>query len=141
MLLYLDSSALIKLLVEEDGSELVARLWDDADVLVASRLVVSEVAAALHAAHRGKRLDDDALAGALTDWHAYLPALRLVELTAPLAWRAAGLTVAHALGGADAIHLASVLALQQADPLLTVWDKRLHTGARAEGVRTVPASL
>lgn len=141
MLACLDSSALIKLLVEEDGSELVARLWDDADVLVASRLVVPEVAAALHAARRSSRLDADALAHALTSWQAYLSALRLVELTPPLALRAAELTVAHALGGADAVHLASALTLQQADPVLAVWDRRLHAGARAAGVRTVPASL
>ena len=141
MLLCLDSSALVKLLVDEHGSDVVARLWDGADVLVASRLVVPEVAAALHAARRNGRLDDKGLTGALTGWQSYLPALRLVELTAPLAQRAVELTAAHALSGADAVHLASVLTLRQAGPVLAVWDARLHAGARAAGVRTVPSSL
>ncbi|MEX2290453.1 MAG: type II toxin-antitoxin system VapC family toxin [Mycobacteriales bacterium] len=141
MLLCLDSSALIKLLVEEDGSHVIARLWDDADVLVASRLVVPEVAAALHAARRNQRLDDDALARALTAWAGYRPALRLVELTSSLALQAAELTVTSALSGADAVHLASALTLKQASPLLAVWDRRLHAAARAEGVRTAPAAL
>lgn len=141
MLLCLDSSALIKLLVEEYGSDVIARLWDDADVLVANRLVVPEVAAALQAAHRNQRLDDDALAQATTAWDRYLPTLRLVELTSRLALQAAELTVTHALSGADAVHLASVLTLEQASPLLAVWDRRLHAAALAAGVQTVPASL
>lgn len=141
MLLCLDSSALVKLLVEEDGSDLVARLWDDADLLVASRLVVPEVAAALHASCRNGRLDDDALARALAAWRSYLPALRLVELTPSVGVRAAELTASHALGGADAVHLASALTLQQASPLLAVWDRRLHAAARETGVRTSPAAL
>lgn len=141
MLVCFDSSALVKLLVDEQGSDVVARLWDDADVLVASRLVVPEVAAALHAAHRSGRLDDMALGLALTAWKDYLPALRIVELTPSLARRAAELTVTHSLAGADAVHLASALALDRADPVLAVWDRRLHAGAQAADVRTVPASL
>lgn len=141
MLVCFDSSALVKLLVDEQGSDLVARLWDDADALVASRLVVAEVAAALHAAHRRGRLDDTALGLALSAWDRYLPALRIVELTASLARAAAELTSAHSLAGADAVHLASALALDRADPVLAVWDRRLHAGAQAADVRTVPASL
>lgn len=141
MLVCFDSSALVKLLVDEQGSDLVGRLWDDADALVASRLVVPEVSAALHAAHRSRRLDDRALRLALTLWNTYLPALRMVELGPSLAGMAAHLTVAHALAGADAVHLASALALDRADPVLAVWDSRLHAGARAAGVRTVPATL
>ena len=141
MLLCFDSSALVKLMVEEEGSDLVARLWDESDALLASRLVVPEVAAALHAAHRNGRLDDTALSLALTLWAAYLPALRMVELSPELAVRAAELTASNALAGADAVHLASALTLERADPALAVCDRRLHAGARAAGVRTIPASL
>jgi predicted nucleic acid-binding protein len=141
VLICFDSSALVKLLVEEDDSDLVARLWDDADAVVASRLVVPEVAAALHAAHRSQRLGDTALALAMAHWQSYVPALRMVELSPSLAARAAELTVTHALAGADAVHLASALALEATDPLLAVWDSRLHAGARAAGLRTAPASL
>ena len=37
-IVYFDSSAYLKLLVEEDGSELAAALWDGCDTAVASRL-------------------------------------------------------------------------------------------------------
>lgn len=141
MLVCFDSSALVKLLVEEEDSDLVARLWDDADALVATRLVVPEVSAALHAARRSGRLDDRGLELARTLWSAYLPALRIVELSPSLARTAADLTGVQALGGADAVHLAGAVALIQADPVLAVWDRRLHAAARAVGLRTAPASL
>ncbi len=37
-IVYFDSSAFIKLIVEEDGSETAATLWDGCDVPVSSRL-------------------------------------------------------------------------------------------------------
>ena len=37
-LVYFDSSALVKLLTEEPGSDLAAELWDGCDAAVASRL-------------------------------------------------------------------------------------------------------
>ena len=141
MLLCLDSSALVKLLVEEDGSDLVERVWRGADVRVTSRLAVTEVAAALHAARRSDRLTGRGLRSAMTSWQQSLAALRFLEVTPTLAERAADLTATHALGGADALHLAGVLSLQPASPVLAVWDRRLHAGALAAGVRTLPASL
>jgi len=45
--LYLDSSAFVKLVVEEDGSDLAAALWDGCDAAVSSRLAYPEVRAAL----------------------------------------------------------------------------------------------
>jgi hypothetical protein len=36
--IYFDSSALVKLVVEEDGSDLVAELWDNCDAALSSRL-------------------------------------------------------------------------------------------------------
>lgn len=141
MLLCLDTSALVKLLVEEAGSDLVARVWDGADVRMTSRLAVPEVAAALHAARRAQRLGGRELRAAMTAWQQYLPALRFLEVTPTLAAQAADLTATHALGGADAVHLAGVLSVRPAGPVLAVWDKRLHAGALAVGVRTLPATV
>jgi predicted nucleic acid-binding protein len=36
---------------------------------------------------------------------------------------------AHALRGADAVHLASALAVGDPGLIVAVWDRRLHTGA------------
>jgi len=141
VLVCFDSSALVKLLVEEQGSQDAATLWDEADAVVASRLVVPEVAAALAAAARARRLDDAQLRAALATWHGYLPALRLVELTPELAALAADLAGELVLGGADAVHLASALALDGGQPVLAAWDRRLWAAARSAGLRVAPADL
>jgi uncharacterized protein len=57
---YLDASALVKLVVEERGSEDVARLWDAVDSVLTSRVAHPEVRAALAAARRDARLDGTA---------------------------------------------------------------------------------
>ena len=56
-IVYFDSSALVKLLVEEDGTDLVAQLWDGCDAALSSRLAYPEVRAALAAAYRNHTLD------------------------------------------------------------------------------------
>jgi predicted nucleic acid-binding protein len=39
-LVYFDASAFVKLLAEEDGSELAAELWDGCDSALSSRLLI-----------------------------------------------------------------------------------------------------
>ena len=60
-LVYFDSSALVKLLVDESGSEAAAILWDGCDAAISSRLVYPEVCAALAAASRNRDLDEESL--------------------------------------------------------------------------------
>ncbi len=45
------------------------------------------------------------------------------------------------LRGADAVHLASAVALVQADLTVAVWDRRLHAGIVAVGLSVAPATL
>ncbi len=137
-LVYFDSSAFVKLLVEEDGSDLAAGLWDRCDAAVSSRLAQVEVPAALAAAGRAGRLDRDQLATTVDVWQGCWSATRPVELTADVAARAAGLSAEHAVRGADAVHLASALAVG-GGLLLACWDARLAVGALAVGVDVVPA--
>lgn len=98
-----------------------------------------EVVAALAAARRAGRLRDDVFRGALETWSTIGPAIQAVELTGELADVAALLPVSHALGGADAIHLASALALADTSPIVATWDDRLRAAARASGFETMPA--
>lgn len=56
-IVYFESSAFVKLLAEEEGSDLAAALWDGCDAAVSSRLAYPEVRAALAAAERAGRLD------------------------------------------------------------------------------------
>jgi uncharacterized protein len=137
-IVYFDSSAFVKLVVEEDGSDLAAELWDRCDAAVSSRLAYPEVRAALAAAGRAHRLAPAEQERAEASWDRLWGTVRMVEFTDSITAHAGELASRHALRGADAVHLASVLALGDADTLFAVWDERLRTGAQRAGVRTAP---
>lgn len=140
-LIYFDSSAFVKLLAEEAGSELAAQLWDGCDAVLSSRLAYPEVRAALAASARNHDITKTELDAAERDWEGYWAATRPVELTAAVERHAGQLARDHALRGADAVHLASVLAVGDPDLIVAAWDRRLHAGARAVGCRVAPAKL
>ena len=50
MITYVDTSSLLKLIVEEPGSDRAALIWDTADALAAASVIVVEGRAALAAA-------------------------------------------------------------------------------------------
>ncbi|MFP4512495.1 MAG: type II toxin-antitoxin system VapC family toxin [Acidimicrobiales bacterium] len=140
-LVYFDSSALVKLVVDEVGSDLAAALWNACDVALSSRLAHPEVCAALAAAARNHDLTASEASAAGTDWERFWASVRPVELSADVERVAGSLAATHQLRGADAVHLASALALGTTDLTVAVWDKRLHAGAAAEGLAVAPATL
>jgi hypothetical protein len=138
-LVYFDSSALVKLVVDEEGSDVAAVLWDGCDAAVSSRLAYPEVRAALAAAARDHRIDARSFWAALEDWETFWSATQPVELTATVERDAGQLADTHALGGADAVHLASALAIGLPDLVVAVWDRRLREGVVSVGLRVAPA--
>lgn len=140
-LVYFDSSALVRLVVEEDGTDLVAELWDNCDAALSSRLAYPEVRAALAASARNHDLGDEDLQTAEQAWEEFWAATRPVELTPAVEQMAGQLAKSHALRGADAVHLASALAIDNPDLVVAVWDRRLHAGVLAAGIRVAPANL
>lgn len=137
---YYDTSALVKLFVEEAGSDDAAALWDGADIVLTSRIAEPEVRAALAAALRAGRLDGDSHQEAKREWTRYRDALRFVELTPALASAAGDLAERHTLGGLDAIHLASAALFTDTPLIVATWDKRLLTAARSLTIATLPAA-
>jgi uncharacterized protein len=140
-LVYFDSSALVKLVVQEAGSQLASALWDGCDAALASRLAYPEVRAALAAAARNRDLRADDLRAAEQAWEKFWAATRPVELTPSVERHAGQLARDQALRGADAVHLASALAIDDPGLVVAVWDRRLHAGALASGVAVAPADL
>ena len=136
-----DSSGFVKLLIEEPGRDVAVDAWNDADRNIASRLAVPEVSAALAAARRSGRLDARAGREARRRWAQHLGSVEVVELSPSVGDRAADLAVEHALSGADAVHLASVLMLSRAAPVLITWDRRLAAAAAAAGVSVAPGDF
>lgn len=111
------------------------------DAAVSSRLTYAEVCAALAAAERNNDLDTRGLTVALGTWDDVWDATRPVELTADVERRAGELASRHALRGADVVHLSSALALESADLIVAVWDRRLRAGVTAEQLAVAPAAL
>lgn len=139
-LVYFDASALVKLLVDEPGSDLAVELWDGCDAPVSSRLAYVEVCAALAAAARNHTLTSSEADAASKAWDEFWAAVRLVELNADVERHAGELARTCALRGADAVHLASALAVGDDGLVMAVWDRRLHAGARNSGLRVAPAT-
>ena len=140
-LVYFDASAFVKLLVEEPGTELAVALWDGCDAAVSSRLADPEVRAALAAAHRHHDLDSDGLAQAEESWAELWGATRPVELTPAVSHHAGDLAREHSLQGANAVHLASALALSDRSLILAVWDRQLHAAALSARLAVAPLTL
>ena len=140
-LVYFDSSALVKLVIEEPGTDLAAGLWDGCDAALSSRLAYAEVRAALAAAGRAHDVTAAGLRAAVRAWEEYWSAVRPVELTAAVAHLAGELADQYALRGADAVHLASALVVDDPSLVVAVWDKRLHEGARAVDLHVAPLRL
>jgi len=139
-IVYFDSSAFVKLLVEEMGSDLAAALWNSCDAAISSSLAYPEVRAALAAAGRAHRLDGAALQRAESLWETFWEATRPINLTEALAIRAGELASRHSFRGADAVHLASLLTIDPTRVVFAVWDKQLRGSAVAAGVRIAPTT-
>ena len=139
-IVYFHSSAFVQLLVKEEGTALAATLWDGCDAAVSSRLSFSEVCAALAAAGRAGRLSDADQRRAEVAWKGYWAAVRPVELTDAVSAQAGVLAGRHALRGADAVHLASLLAVGVSPTVFAVWDEQLRRAALAVQARLAPVN-
>lgn len=137
-IVYFDSSAFVKLIVDEHGSDVARALWDGCDAAISSRIAYPQVRAALAAAGRARRLTPHARRRAEQSWERFWAAVRPVELTGSVAAAAGRLASEHALRGADAVHLASLLAVGGETTVFAVWDQRLRAGATEAGVALAP---
>lgn len=134
MILYIDTSALVKLLTGERGSQAVDELWNSAASVATSGLAHVEGRAALAAAARSGRLEPAAHTRGKRALAVRLGSAFLVDATRELIAEAGDLAERHRLRGYDAVHLASALTLPADQVLLTTWDADL---ARAAGERAL----
>jgi predicted nucleic acid-binding protein len=129
---YVDTSTLLKLLIEEDGSEQAALIWDTAESLASAALVVVEGRAALAAAERSGRLTRPQLKRARADLVELIDEMSLVEITEDLIELAADLAEDEELRGYDAVHLAAALTVET--EILTSADTALCDAAERRGL-------
>lgn len=129
--LYLDTSALVKLYVEEAGTGAVAEAVERAEVVATSVVAYAEARAAFARRYREEDFTTseyrELVYGLDVSWKDY----ERVGLTEELAREAGGLADDHALRGFDAVHLASALGLarRSPDPAFMAFDERLCVAA------------
>lgn len=143
MILYVDTSALVKLYVREAGSTAMRAHAAKADVLATSVVAYAETRAAFTRLKLSGVTNDarheQRLVQFSRDWEAFLR----VELDADVLRRAGELAESYGLRGFDSIHLASALWLagrvsEQVD--FAVFDLRLSAAASKAGLAVVPRS-
>lgn len=107
---YLDTSAILKLVVVEPGTATVATAWQGANLLVTGRLMYAEARAGLASAGRRRRVTARDLPQARRELERLWRDLDVWEAVQPIVRQAGDLAERHALRGYDAVHLATAVA-------------------------------
>jgi predicted nucleic acid-binding protein len=141
LILYFDSSALVKRYVEEQGSSDVLD-WMDASDLNGTGLVTRvEVVAAITRAMRMQYVSQDDARKILDTFRKEWSSFHRLPVSEPLVERADATACEHNLRGYDAIHLAAAFTWQELLDLpvtVVTYDRGLAEAARASGMAVLP---
>jgi len=141
LILYLDTSALVKLYVDEDGTLQARRGVGDAEVVSTSEIAYVELRAALARRYREGALKPAEHRRALRALHRDWPQFFLIAVGSALVREAGALAEYYRLRAYDAVHLASSLAVQaQTEEVVTFasWDRALAEVAVKAGLQPLP---
>lgn len=135
MIIYLDTSSLVKLYVEEEDSSKVADLVRSSKVIATSLIAYAEARSAFARRYRENAFTSYQYKRLVSffnqDWDNYL----IVRITKELVWLAGDLAERRRLRGFDAIHLSSALTLRQelsAPVIFSCSDRNLQKASRLE---------
>lgn len=137
MILYLETSALVKLYVDEPGRAAVMRELDAAVAVATVRIAYAEARAAFARKRRERGLDAKSLRRVVERLDEDWGTINLIDVTEPLVRRAGTLAERHALRGYDAIHLAAATELARAGGEVSFgcFDEPLRKAARRVRLR------
>ena len=130
----MDTSSLVKLYVEEAGSDEVRGLVPQAAVIAASMVAYAETRAAFARLRRSGDLSPAKFAVAKRDFEAQWPSFLTLEVSAAVSGEAGEFAERYALRGFDALHLASFAEIARragvADTRFSSFDAPLNKAAR-----------
>jgi predicted nucleic acid-binding protein len=142
VILYLDTSALVKRYFKEPYSEVVVSKWQEAAEIVTSSVAYAEAMASFFRKKRESGIDDalmeDIVCNLRADWNSFIR----IQVNDELNEYIDRAIKAHPLRGFDAIHLASAMIVSgtfKSDFLFICFDQKLTRAAQQEGIRTFPA--
>lgn len=139
-MIYLDTSALVKKYVREEGTSLVRRLMEEADHTFTSKIAYAEALAAFARRYREGDLSRDRYRKVVRSFERDWQGFAQVEVSDEILWGTRDVIRRHPLRGADAIHLSSALWVFRAlrKPLQFISsDGRLLEAARIERLNTL----
>lgn len=139
MILYYDTSALIKLYVEEEHSEPMERLAAQASAIAVSRITWVEAMAAFSRRAREQPRDASDIEGCKQSLRETWPNFAIMEFNQALAEAAEELAEAFALRAYDSVQLASARIMKQRTSenlLFACFDRRLQKAASMLGIES-----
>jgi len=137
LILYLDTSALVKLYAEEEGSGLVRRGVRDSDLIATSLMAYAEARSALARKSRSREISRAALTKCKREFDRDWLRLHRLPVDETLVRKAGELAEEHALRALDALHLATADSLQIAlrdAVIFACFDDALNGAAEARGL-------
>jgi predicted nucleic acid-binding protein len=141
LIIYLDTSALLKQYIQESGSEEVIKLLRAADSHGTNLLTYVEMASVITRAIRMKLIHTDEAQATWKDFLVDWELLVRLDVSGQITKRAAALAWEHGLRGYDAMHFASALTWQEAigTPVtLATYDRELSLAAKKAGMEIWP---
>jgi uncharacterized protein len=144
MIVYIDTSALVKRYIQEANSGDVVTLLDQADLAGSILLTRVEMASAFSKAVRMKWLDPQAAEEAWQDFLVHWRSFSRLVVTQPLIDRASRLAWDYGLRAYDATHLAAALLWQETleTPVtLATYDRELWQAGKKAGLSVWPDNL
>jgi predicted nucleic acid-binding protein len=144
MILYLDSSAIVKQYVAETGSLEMHKVVAEAEAVGTASISRAEVVAALRKSVRMEILSSADAAAAVRSFNKKWPDLIRTRVTERLVKHASELAWDHNLRGYDSVQLASAAAWQQATGrhvTLATFDQNLWKAAQYVGLLRFPDRL
>ena len=142
MILYLDTSALLKKYFKETGSSDIISIWKKSDAIITSSVAYAETMATIFKKKREADVDESIFMSVIKtfqkDWLTFIT----VEVKDDLNKLINKIVASYPLRGFGAVHLASALTLHDAVHhdimIFACYDKKLSKAAKSEGLKTLP---
>jgi len=139
VILYCDTSAIVKRYIEEEGTAKVDVLWDKAAEIATSAVAYAEGMAAFRRKRRERVLSRKGYTCAVTAFNEEYLSFVLIQISPQLNMIVQRLIEKYPLRGFDAIHLASALIIKESwtDVVFACFDKAINRAAKREGLKMV----
>jgi len=142
VIVYADTSALVKLIIREAGSADMLQLRPQITVLATARIAYVELRAGLAAMRRNKRLAPVQYRQAKRQLEGLWRSTSPIEIDTNLVMRAGELADRRGLPGYDAVHLAALERLASPSQcVLACWDGPLRRAAKSLRYRLFPVQV